>query len=355
MFKEKQKRLKCNRKLFLHLILTLLFYTVSGWILRIVFDYYYSKTHTSIIIWINLRVDLFQFLYLIIGYIGIFMYFWCKPWRYLYEIINAAEVIYKKNDTVVKLSEPLKEIETQLNQIKMSILMADQAIKVAESKKSEMVAYIAHDIRTPLTSIIGYLSLIKDMPELSVKKRQEYLEILLDKAMHLEQMVNEFFDITQYNTQKIQINKQEIDLYYLFIQLTDEFYPMIKKKGNTLKLDIAKNLSCNIDSEKMSRAFGNLLKNAINYSFPKTEIFISAKKCNDKLIIVFRNQGETLSESELSQIFEKFNRLDKSRTSGLGGAGLGLSIAKEIVQLHCGEIIAQSENETITFMITIPD
>ncbi|RKD35395.1 VanS [Lacrimispora algidixylanolytica] len=346
--------MKCSRKLVCHLIISLSLYIIAGWFLRIIFDYYSSNVHTSIIKWLTLRIELIQFLYLILGFISIFMYYWHKPWRYLYEIIDAAESLYKKNDCVVKLSEPLKEIEIQMNQIKMSVIMADQAIKIAESKKSELVAYIAHDIRTPLTSIIGYLSLIKDMPELTVNKRQEYAEILLDKAMHLEQMVNEFFEITQYNTQKIEINKQNVDLYYLFIQLTDEFYPMLKEKGNTLKLEIDENLYCSIDPEKMSRAFSNLLKNAINYSYLKTEIFISAEIYNNKLVVVFKNQGETLSDEDLSHIFEKFSRLVNSRTSGSKGAGLGLSIAKEIIHLHNGEIVAQSKDETITFIITIP-
>jgi len=352
--RENQKRIKCSKKLVCHLFTSLFLYFVVGWILRIIFDYYASKVHTSMIQWLALRVELIQFLYIFIGFISIFMYYWYKPWKYLNEIIQAAEILFKKDDCVIKLSQPLKELETQMNQIKMSVLMADQSMKIAESKKSELVAYIAHDIRTPLTSIIGYLSLIRDMPDLTVDKRKEYVEILLDKAMHLEQMVNEFFEITQYNTQKIEINKQEVDLYYLFIQLTDEFYPMLVENGNTLKLEINENLYCNLDPEKISRAFSNLLKNAISYSYSRTEILISAEIKNNTLVIIFKNEGETLSEVELSRIFEKFNRLDKTRTSVSNGAGLGLSIAKEIIQLHCGDIVAQSEDDTITFIITIP-
>ena len=354
MYKDDKKYIKCSKKLVCHLIISLLLYFVIGWILRIIFDYYSSKVHTSMMEWLTLRIELIQFLYIIIGFISIFMYYWYKPWKYLNEIINAVEILFI-NDSVIKLSEPLKEIESQMNQIKMSFLIAEQSMKAAESKKSELVAYIAHDIRTPLTSIIGYLSLIRDMPELTVNKRQEYIEILLVKAMHLEQMVNEFFEITQYNTQKIEINKQVVDLYYLFIQLTDEFYPMLVENGNILKLEINENLYCSIDPEKMSRAFSNLLKNAISYSYSNTEIFISAKICDNKLIIIFKNEGETLSEIELSRIFEKFNRLDKSRKSVTNGAGLGLSIAKEIIQLHCGDIVAKSEDETISFIITLPN
>ncbi|MDR1774448.1 MAG: HAMP domain-containing histidine kinase [Clostridioides sp.] len=313
-----------------------------------------AQVDTSFIKWLSLRIGIVQLLYFIIGYIAIFMYFWSKPWKFLHEIIDGTEILYKKNDSVVELSEPLKDIEVQMNQIKMSFIMSEQAIRVAEIKKNELVAYIAHDIRTPLTSIIGYLSLIKDMPELSLEKRQKYLQILLDRAICLEQLVNDFFEITQYNTQQIEINKQNVDLYYLIIQLTDEFYPMLEENGNTLKLEISEQLSCDIDPEKISRVLSNLLKNAICYSYPKTEIFISAKIYDNNLEMVFENMGETIPENELSQIFEKFNRLDRSRSTDTGGAGLGLSIAREIIHLHNGEITAQSQNNKITFLIKIP-
>lgn len=343
-----------NKKLVCHLIFSLLLYTVAGWFLRILFDCYFDQVDTSFIKWLTLRIGIVQFLYLIIGYIIIFMYFWSKPWKYLYEIIDGTEILYKKNDSVVELSEPLKDIEVQMNQIKMSVIMADQAVRVAESKKNELVAYIAHDIRTPITSIIGYLSLLKDIPELSLEKRERYLQILLDRAMRLEQLVNDFFEITQYNTQQIEIDKQKVDLYYLIIQLTDEFYPMLEEKGNTLKLELNEHLSCDIDAEKISRALSNLLKNSICYSYPKTEILISAKIHDNNLEMVFENMGETIPENELSQIFEKFNRLDHSRASDTNGAGLGLSIAREIIRLHNGEITAQSQNNKITILITIP-
>lgn len=343
-----------DKKLLIKLLLTLFLYSILGWVLLILFDYYKSIIGENISKWLTLRFDIIYILYLLIGYVCIFLHYWRKPWRYLEEIIEGTGIIYRQDDTTVKLSEPLKNIEDQMNQIKMSVLLANQAIQMAEIKKNELVAYLAHDIRTPLTSILGYLSIIKDMPEMPIEKRQVYIQTVLEKTIRLEQLVNEFFEITQYNTHQIQIKKEEVNLQYMLVQLADEFYPMSESKENIIKIMVDENIKCRIDPDKMSRVFGNLLKNAITYSYPKTEIFIYVETFKEKLKIVFRNKGETIPPENLTKIFEKFSRLDNSRAADTGGAGLGLSIAKEIVSLHGGTINVESKYETIDFIISIP-
>ncbi len=114
-----------------------------------------------------------------------------KPWNYLREIINATHTIYQQNDELVELSKPLKEIEQQMNQIKMSVLLSQQAVKEAENKKNNLVMYLAHDIRTPLTSVIGYLSLLKEIPDMDNSQKSKYTEVALDKAQYLEKLINE--------------------------------------------------------------------------------------------------------------------------------------------------------------------
>lgn len=354
MYKVGKNYITDIKKPTIKLVLCLIVYVLIGWGLRIIFDYWVSGKDVGFILWIRLRMGVIQFLYLLIGFMVIFWHFGNKPWRYLKEIISATEIIYSKNDQLVILSEPLKSVEEQLNQIKMSVMLADKAIHVSESKKNELVAYLAHDIRTPLTSIIGYLSMINDMPNMPADKRNEYLKRMLEKTMHLEQLVDEFFEITQYNTQQININKQDVDLSYLFIQLADEFRPMLEKNNNSLELRVAEHLRVSIDPDKMSRVFSNLLRNAVSYSYSGTDIIITAELKDNTLNIVFENSGDTIPEHKLSGIFEKFSRLDKSRASETGGAGLGLYIAKEIIALHGGQIVADSRNNTIFFNITIP-
>ena len=270
------------------------------------------------------------------------------------EIVEATQTIYEQNDHTIALSEPLLEIASQMNQIKMSVLLSKQAVKEAEDKKNELVMYLAHDIRTPLTTVIGYLSLLSEAPNMPTEQRAKYVGIALEKAERLEKLLNELFEITRYNTKTVPLKKENLDLYCLLVQLIDEFYPTLSARGNTAVLDADENLLVMADPEKLARVFNNILKNAAAYSYPNTEISIAAHKQNANIIITIQNHGKTISQEQLKDIFEKFNRLDEARLSDTGGAGLGLSIAEEIIHLHGGEITASSKNDTICFTVTLP-
>mgnify|MGYP000065705344 FL=1 len=252
------------------------------------------------------------------------------------------------------MSDPLKELEEQLNQIKMSVLLSKQAAKQAEEKKNEIVMYLAHDIRTPLTTVIGYLSLLHEAPDMPEQQKEKYVKVALDKADRLEKLINELFEITKYNAHTVIIKKENVDLHCLIAQVIDEIYPTLSANGNTAVFTAEDNLSVNADPEKLARVFSNLLRNAASYSYPQTEITISAKRLEHDIQITFKNRGKTIPQEQLNSIFEKFNRLDDARLSNTGGAGLGLSIAEEIIHLHGGKITASSQNETINFVITLP-
>ncbi len=343
-----------EKKLKLKLYITLILYTLIGYILIIIFDYSFSKFSNAFLLWLHLRIEVIYFLYLVTGFCYIFHHYWKKPWGYLQEVIGATQTVYQPNDSTIELPEPLKELEKQMNQIKMSVLLSQQAVKEAENKKNELVMYLAHDIRTPLTSIIGYLSLLDEAPDMPFEQKEKYIGIALKKSMRLEKLINEFFEITRYNTQQIKLTKAKVDLYYMLVQLIDEFYPVLSDKGNSAVLNADETLTVYADSEKLARVFNNILKNATAYSYPNTEIIISAKAVKDTITITFENHGTTIPPDQLLSIFDKFNRLDNARKSDNGGAGLGLSIADEIIRLHGGEIFAQSQNDTITFTVSLP-
>ncbi|AWW27445.1 MULTISPECIES: sensor histidine kinase [unclassified Acetobacterium] len=344
-----------EKTLCLKLYITLTLYTLTGYALTLVADYVFSQQlSNAFFLWFYLRIDVIYFLYLVIGFLAIFHHYWKKPWGYLQETIDATKTVYQQDDRTIELSEPLKDIETQMNQIKMSILLNQQTIKEAENKKNELVMYLAHDIRTPLTSVIGYLSLLDEAPDMPLEQKQKYLGIALKRAERLKKLINEFFEITRYNTQQIKISKEHTDLYYLLIQLIDEFYPALSAKGNSAILCANENLSVYADPEKLARVFNNLLKNAVAYSYPNTEILISAMEEKENIVVTFKNNGKTIPSDKLSTVFELFNRLDDARKSDTGGAGLGLSIAAEIVHLHGGEITGQSEDDTTTLTVSLP-
>lgn len=348
------KKNHIEKKLRMKLYIILILYTVIGYILAIIFDYVFSQFSNTFFLWLHLRIEVLYFLYLVVGFCCIFHHYWKKPWGYLQEVINAAKTVYQPNDSTIELSEPLKDMEKQMNQIKMAVLISQQAVKEAENKKNELVMYLAHDIRTPLTSVIGYLSLLDEAPDMPAEQKEKYVSIALKKSIRLEKLINEFFEITRYNTQQIKLIKVNVDLYYMLVQLIDEFYPALSAKGNSALLNADENLTVYADSEKLARVFNNILKNAVAYSYPNTEIIISAKVDKDIITVTFENHSQTIPSEQLSSIFDKFNRLDDARKSDTGGSGLGLSIAYEIVRLHGGEISAQSENDTITFTVSLP-
>lgn len=246
------------------------------------------------------------------------------------------------------------EIASQMAEIKSSMQRNEQMLKDETARKNDLIVYLAHDLKTPLTSVVGYLSLLDEAGDMPSPQRKKYINIALDKALRLEKLINEFFEITRYNLQQIILEKETIDLYYMLVQMTDEFYPLLNAHGNTAELHVDENITIYGDPIKLARVFNNILKNAIAYSYPGTVIEIRAEIRNKEIQIVFRNRGKTIPEQKLHAIFEKFFRLDEARTTNTGGAGLGLAIAKEIVTLHGGKIHAASENEVTTFCISLP-
>ena len=282
------------------------------------------------------------------------LFFLSRFTRYFNEINRGIDGLLNDDETEISLPSEMSITEKKLNTAKQTLKKRALEAQIAEQRKNDLVMYLAHDIKTPLTSVIGYLSLLDEVPDMPPEQKAKYVHITLDKAYRLETMVNEFFEIARYNLQQMSLEKEMIDLYYMFVQLTDELLPTLSAKGNTTMLKIDENLTIYGDPAKLARVFNNILKNAIAYSYPNTEINIFAEKKENTLVITFQNEGQTILQEKLSAIFEKFYRLDDARTSNTGGAGLGLSIAKEIITLHGGTITARSENNTVTFIVTLP-
>lgn len=274
--------------------------------------------------------------------------------KYLNQINRGIDELIEENHEEIVLSPELGATEKRLNEVRRTLEKRGLEAQLAEQRKNDLVMYLAHDIKTPLTSIIGYLSLLDEISDMPEEQRMRYVHITLDKAYRLEKMINEFFEITRYNLQHIYLEKETIDLYYMLVQLTDELLPILSKNGNTTVLHVDENLTINADPEKLARVFNNILKNAAAYSYPDSEILISAEQQEEQIKISFKNKGKTIPREKLMSIFEKFYRLDEARTTNGGGTGLGLAIAKEIVSLHGGTITAESENNTVEFIVTLP-
>ncbi|WP_312943093.1 HAMP domain-containing sensor histidine kinase [Oscillibacter sp.] len=280
-----------------------------------------------------------------------FLRYVAKP---LSDVEESLGMLLIDNAEEIRLPEELTAITQRLNAMKQTLERRKLEAQSAEQRKNELVMYLAHDIRTPLTSVIGYLSLLEEVENMPAEQRKKYTHIALDKSYRLEKMINEFFEITRYNLQQIQIKKTDIDLYYMLVQLTDELLPILSKNGNTAILHADEEFMIYGDSEKLGRVFTNVLKNAAAYSYPNTEIHITAQKSDDTATITFQNKGDSIPPEKCAAIFKKFYRLDEARTSDTGGAGLGLAIAKEIITLHGGSITVESHEQITSFVITLP-
>lgn len=274
--------------------------------------------------------------------------------KYFKEINQGIDILLADDGAQIHLSPEMLPFERKLNAVKQTLEQRKAESALAEQRKNELVMYLAHDIRTPLTSVIGYLNLLEETPNMPVDQRAKNLHITLEKAYRLEKMINEFFEITRYNSQQIQLIQEPVDLCFLLVQLSDELSPIFSQRGNSIILDVDENLTVCGDADKLARVFSNILKNAAAYSYPGTEIKITAEKSHGLINIGFQNKGDAIPAEKLSALFDKFYRLDEARMSGTGGTGLGLAIAKEIVLLHGGSILASSENDTVTFTIKLP-
>ena len=263
---------------------------------------------------------------------------------------------YMRHDREVSDVFPAEyaEVSAQMAEIKSGIRRQEQLLREEASRKNDLITYLAHDLKTPLTSVVGYLSLLEEAPDMPAEQKARYVHIALDKALRLEQLINEFFDITRYNLQQIVLEQERVDISFLLIQLVDEFYPILEAHGNRVRLENGEDLNIRGDGEKLARVFNNILKNAVAYSYPDTEIEIVCERGEENLRILFRNRGRTIPSHKLDAIFEKFFRLDDARNTNTGGAGLGLAIAREIVTLHGGTITAHSLDEVTTFTVELP-
>ena len=274
--------------------------------------------------------------------------------RYFSEINQGIESLLTDGGEQIHLSPEMLPFERKLNAVKRTLAERKEQTALAERRKDELVMYLAHDIRTPLTSVIGYLNLLEEEPDSPPEQRAKRVHIALDKAYRLETMIHELFEITRYNSQQITLSRETVDLCCLLVQLMDELTPVLAARGNTAVLRMDEDLTVQGDAEKLARVFGNILKNAAAYSDPQTKITVSARRAEQDVIIRFQNRGEDIPAEKLEALFDKFYRLDQARSTGTGGTGLGLAIAKEIVLLHGGSIQAASEHRTITFTVRLP-
>lgn len=318
------------------------------------FIWYWDNPLYRLLDFVRNNMPFFVVPVLLCGWLPITYYFLSKTLNELDEVAQAAEQLAAPGEEPISLSENLSYVEKELNRAREKALLNARAAKEAERRKNDLVVYLAHDLKTPLTSVLGYLTLLRDEPQISEELRQKYLNIALHKSERLEDLINEFFEITRFNLSEITLELTQVNLTRLLEQLIFEFQPMLMEKKLHCRLKIAQDTMLRCDADKIQRVFDNLLRNAVNYSDPGGEITICCIKEDGQMRITVSNPGPTIPQEKLCHIFEKFYRMDGSRSTASGGTGLGLAIAKEIVQHHGGTITAASAHQQIQFEVILP-
>ena len=358
---EINKLTKRKIQLFLSLTANLIVATIISIIIYFILALFFENTISQLVArfnydlysWIVYNRDIVLYFYIGIVLAIIIYKFISKYVNSINEVYNSLGLILKETNETIKLPSEVNEFTEKLNDIKSDYITSKNNAKEAEQKKNDLIMYMAHDLKTPLTSIIGYLTLLNDEKNISRELQEKYIKIALDKSLRVEELINQFFDITRYNLHSMPINRSEINISYLLKQLIDECYPMLEKNNLKCTLNAPDKVIYIGDGDKLARAFGNLLKNAISYSYKNTVIEINVEEQLDRLYITFRNKGAKIPEYKLEKLFEKFYRGDESRTSSTGGAGLGLAITKEIIELHNGTISVKNDDEYIEFNIVL--
>lgn len=276
-----------------------------------------------------------------------------RVFAFIQAVSLASTRIIEQDTEYIELPKELNDLEKQLNQLMRDSQKNARLARESEQKKNDLVVYLAHDLKTPLTSMVGYLSLLDEVPDMPEKQREKYIRIALEKSYKLEDLINELFDITRFNSETIILEKEDINLSMMLEQLVDDFYPILQESHKKIDVHIPEKIILKGDSERLARVFSNLIKNAIYYSTDSL-IRIDVQKDKDSVCIIMSNRGKQIPQEKLERLFEKFYRADHSRTTRTGGSGLGLAIAKEIVELHGGTIWATSDEEFTKFYVTLP-
>ncbi len=225
----------------------------------------------------------------------------------------------------------------------------------AERTKNELITNVAHDLRTPLTSIIGYLELLsgKAAP-LSPEMQKKYIDIAYSKTRRLEKLIEDLFGFTKLNYGKISMHVSKVDIIKLLSQLLEESYPSFANKN--LSYELQSNVPAqviNADGNLLARLFDNLINNAIKYGADGKRVLVKVTAQEETVQVSVTNYGYVIPAAELPLIFDKFYRVEQSRSTTTGGTGLGLAIVKNIVDMHGGRITVKSDLEGTVFTVTL--
>lgn len=235
-----------------------------------------------------------------------------------------------------------KTSDDELGDLAKSIELLASDLNYLTEERNEFLASISHELRTPLTYIKGYADILHKR-ELPIEAQKKYLEIIVDETNRLSDLIKELFELAKYDKNSFEIQKEPIDLNQFFKRIEQKLSPAFIEKNMNFSAYCPPNLVIKADSHRLEQILFNLLDNSMKYSQNGAQVFLKAWKSKDLIHIIVRDNGKGIPDKDLPHIFNRFYRVDKSRTRTLGGTGLGLAIVKELVQAHGAEILVKSK------------
>ncbi|GGD65787.1 sensor histidine kinase [Paenibacillus nasutitermitis] len=254
----------------------------------------------------------------------------------------------------VTTSDELGQVARTVNEMTLRLSQSQAEERAAVQARNDLITGVSHDLRTPLTSVLGFLEYIeqdryRDEPEL-----RQYVSIAYEKSLVLEKLIDDLFEYTRVTSSDLPLQLERIDLVPFLQQLADEFVPALDAAGMACRVHAASApLVVEGDPELLLRLFENLMTNAIRYGREGLYLDIEMGEEQGQTAIIFRNYGEPIPANHLPHLFERFYRVDASRSKETGGSGLGLAIARSIVELHGGTIKATSAKRKTEFTVTL--
>lgn len=255
----------------------------------------------------------------------------------------------------VENKDEFGEIARYMNQMERHVKDLMERERESERTKNDLVTSVAHDLRTPLTSVIGYLDWVKSRPDLDEQTRQQYLDIAYRKALHLEQLTNELFGFVKMEHKEMSLHLEQLDLQKLLEQLLDEAWPSFEKNGLEAQFSCVEHgIPMEGDGNLLARLFENLLNNAVKYGKDGKIIRVAAKVVHEHVLVQVINYGYVIPKEDLEKLFQKFYRVEQSRSQNTGGTGLGLAIVHQIAVLHGGDVQVKSDLDGTVFSVWLP-
>lgn len=274
--------------------------------------------------------------------------------KYLQHITDSVQTIAngKLGHTIeIKGNDELSQLAKNINYLSKELESKFENERKIESAKNELITNISHDLRTPLTSIIGYVDLLRKKEYRDDEQLHDYLETIHSKSQNFSQLINELFEYTKLTSPDLKLNFTEVELGGLLEQVIGEYIPILEKEGLEIQKSITEeDIQVSMDIEKMVRVYDNLLMNVIKYSMNPSILKVALHKVGIKAILTISNQVENLPVQDVTKLFERFYRGDMARKED-GGSGIGLAISKRIIELHGGTIEADYREGWLTFKI----